>query len=386
MKKKIVAAALCIVMAAGMLPACGKGDAGPAQDGTQGADESTEAEKTAPADITALSEADPSEYISLPDIASLKVTVREKEEVTDERVEEEYKNYLNSASVLKDVEDRDTVERGDVVTIDYSEENDAGSGISGEGYTLEVGTGTFSDEVDEGLIGMKRDETKTISFTYPGDYYDESLRGAASEFTVTVRNIQYYYKPEISDQTVAEFDLYMKDGTKVDSQEKLREYIREVLETESEESYRYNNESEAIITVVNASEVIKDYPEEMVASVKAFLLSSIGIGEEELDEETRESFGEYARDYIKEQLVIEKIASDNGITVTADDVEEMMKDLYGDDISDMLTGISEADRYTYTMMVKRSFVADWILENAQVETAPAGGTDDAVVSMVGDEE
>ncbi|MBQ5852300.1 MAG: FKBP-type peptidyl-prolyl cis-trans isomerase, partial [Lachnospiraceae bacterium] len=111
-----------------------------------------------------------------------------KPDVTDERIE----SYINREMLaFYPVTDR-AVENGDAVLIDYVGKKDdvAFEGGTAEGYTLNIGTGTFIPGFEEGLIGVMPGETVDLDLTFPADYPSADLAGAEVVFTVTVREIQ----------------------------------------------------------------------------------------------------------------------------------------------------------------------------------------------------
>ena len=46
------------------------------------------------------------------------------------------------------------------------------------------------DGFEDGLIGTKKGETKTLDLTFPEDYREESLAGQAVQFEVTVNSVK----------------------------------------------------------------------------------------------------------------------------------------------------------------------------------------------------
>lgn len=391
MKKRLVAAMLCTMIAASAVTGCNGGltkpDAGTGS--TQASAQST-AETAAPKeepaeaaaasiDMTPITEADPSEYIELPDFSTLKISVAEKEEVTEEDIEREYRSYEEDMVVLSEVEDRDISQSGDIVNIDYKEKDGSGEEYTGSDYNVEIGAGTtISAEFEKNLIGIKKGETKTFEFTYPDDFTEEKLRGTVSEFTVTVNKIQRYDdSAEFSDEAVASFGLHMEDGTLVTTKDGLREYIRESLEAAGEQTYLYNKQSEAIVAAASAAVIKKEPTEEMLNAGMAYMMAGIGMEEGNLDEATRKAFREYTKDFVIEQLCIEAIFRKQGLSVTEDDIKKGLESLYGSDAEKQFNSMTETDRFSYTAMLKREKAADYILSKAEIVDVKADNLIDA---------
>ena len=84
-----------------------------------------------------------------------------------------------------------TVSNYDLVNIDYVGTKDGVEfdGGSAEGYILGIGTGTFIDGFEEGLIGVQTGQTVELSLTFPDTYSNTDLAGQDVIFTVTVNYI-----------------------------------------------------------------------------------------------------------------------------------------------------------------------------------------------------
>lgn len=80
---------------------------------------------------------------------------------------------------------------GDVVKIDFVGKlnGTAFEGGTGNGYLLELGSGTFIDGFEEQLVGMKAATSKTIEVTFPNNYGASDLAGKDVTFDVAVNHI-----------------------------------------------------------------------------------------------------------------------------------------------------------------------------------------------------
>ena len=119
---------------------------------------------------------------------------------------------------LKDMAERNSrlvsvdrkVKKGDVANIDY-EGFDNGKpfdGGKGEGFDLEIGSGSFVPGFEDQIIGMKAEEEKDIDITFPEDYHKD-LAGKAVVFHVKVNAVKVKEVPAIDDEfakDVSEFD------------------------------------------------------------------------------------------------------------------------------------------------------------------------------------
>ena len=184
MKKKVVAAMLVMCMALSFA-ACGGSDTKDtntkteakqdAEDKTEsGADADTDTDtdttKTSVSVSRLVSVSDVSKYVTIGEYKGLTLD-RASYTITDDDVQAEIDYSLGeSGSEVKD----GTVEEGDTVTINFTGTIDGKEfdGGSAEDYDLVIGEGGMIEGFEDGIVGMKKGETKELDLTFPDDYYD----------------------------------------------------------------------------------------------------------------------------------------------------------------------------------------------------------------------
>lgn len=95
------------------------------------------------------------DYVKLGDYKGLEVTLASTD-VTDEEVEQQVETNLNNNDKSEEIKEG-TVENGDVANIDYEGKlnGKAFDGGTAKGYDLTIGSGSFIDGFEDGLIGKK---------------------------------------------------------------------------------------------------------------------------------------------------------------------------------------------------------------------------------------
>lgn len=233
MKKKAVALLLCVSMMM-TLNACGKTN----KDNTQGTETVAETETEvipSSADITY----DAGDYVSLGDYMNMEVTLDKDYQVTDDMV----KNYVNNnviANYPYYVEsDKTVVENGDVANIDYEGllDGEAFDGGTAQDYDLEIGSGSFIDGFEDGLIGAEVGKETDLNLTFPEDYGNSDLAGKEVVFKVTVNAIKE--KQDITYDTLTDdYVTYLSDklGASYETVNDLTSDIRTYLEEQANSS------------------------------------------------------------------------------------------------------------------------------------------------------
>lgn len=122
------------------------------------------------------------------------VTIGEKE------LEDELKAVQERNAVVMDKKAEEAVEKDNIVTINYSELDENDKEIAGskrEGFVFTVGSGENIYKIDDDIIGMKKDESKTISKKYDKKDSNEDLAGKTKKISVTVTAIKTRQLPAI---------------------------------------------------------------------------------------------------------------------------------------------------------------------------------------------
>lgn len=132
---------------------------------------------------------DVEDYVTLGDYKNIAVEMDKSYEVTEENITaqandllSQYPNYVESDAAAKE---------NDKVNIDYvGTVNDSEfEGGSGEGYDLVLGSGTFIDGFEDGLIGHKAGEKVTLNLKFPDDYSGTEVAGKDAVFEVTINKV-----------------------------------------------------------------------------------------------------------------------------------------------------------------------------------------------------
>ena len=262
--------------------------------------------------------------VKLGDYSTIRVAV-EPEQITEERLNQEVERLRENYSSLENT-DRTTVQTGDFAVIDFEGyvDGEAFQGGAGEGYTLEIGSGTFIPGFEEGLIGANLNETIDVKTTFPEDYRAEFLAGKEAIFKVTVKEIKAKKLPDFNDELAKEAGY--------ESLEELKQTLEERLQEEAKRKAEADQREQIVKQAVEGSEL--NVPEKLiereldrsVANIKGRLEAS-GMSFEqylEASQTTEESYREdlkpTAANNVKTELVLNAISEKEGITVEIDEL------------------------------------------------------------------
>ena len=240
--------------------------------------------------------------------------------VTDENVEKRVAQNLQGKS--EEVTDKDAViQNGDTATINFVGTKDgvAFEGGTANNYDLVIGSGSMIPGFEEGILGMKKGETKDITVTFPENYQSSELAGQEAVFQITVQSFKR--PPELTDTWAAA-------NTDYKTADEYRASVRTQLEQEAQDQAESSLRSTAWTTVYSNSEVV-EYPEkdieeatqEFRSKIEAYakqgnmeledFVESQGVSMDDFEAQCQQ----YAQNKVKQNLIIQGIMDAEGMTL-----------------------------------------------------------------------
>lgn len=213
-------------------------------------------------------------------------------------------------------------EDGDRVTIDFTGRIDGVEfeGGKAENFPFVLGEKQMLPDFENAIRGMKPDETKVFTLTFPEDYHGKDVAGKTAEFTVTVKKVEWAHLPEMNEEFAKTFGI--ADGNVA----KLREDIKNNLKREVKNRLIAVNKNRVMNALLSVSEF--DVPQSLVKQ-------EIG----ELTEMTRrdlairnpahkdialppEMFTSQAERRVRLGMILGELMKDNALAVSEDKMKE----------------------------------------------------------------
>jgi trigger factor len=129
--------------------------------------------------------------------------------VDDKAVDEAIDRIANNNRDFEPVKKKRAAKKGDQLLIDFAGtvDGEARPGMDGKDYPLELGAGNFIPGFEDQLIGIKPEETKTITVTFPEQYHAAELAGKEAQFEVTAKELRAPVKTEVNDEFAKKLGL-----------------------------------------------------------------------------------------------------------------------------------------------------------------------------------
>jgi len=181
---------------------------------------------------------------------SEKVIKRPKVEVTDSDLEAMLNKLRKQRTTWNDVARE--AQDGDQLTLDFKGfvDGEAFDGGSADGVPLVLGSSSMIPGFEEGLIGAKAGEHRTLELKFPEEYRAEHLAGKEAKFEVTVNKIAEPILPEIDEEFAKAF------GVTEGGVEGLHKEIRSNMERELKEKVRSVVKEQAMELLLETNDVV----------------------------------------------------------------------------------------------------------------------------------
>lgn len=243
---------------------------------------------------------------------------------------------------------------GDSVLVDFTVQQDGVliEGGKGENHPLVLGSNAFIPGFEEAVVGMKENEEKSFTLTFPKEYHAKHLAGRPAEFSVKVRAVQEREIPAID-------DAFAQSLGRFETLEQVKENIKKGMLEEKKAKQKEERRAAILDALVDRSEI--DFPqilvdEESHRMVHEFerQVAQMGMSFEDFltqskktEEEMRKEWEPQAKKRIAANMLLIKVAEEEGIDIDTDEVEaEMNKALqYYKNIKDAEKNIDMARLY-----------------------------------------
>lgn len=276
-------------------------------------------------------------YDIFPEVGTLDVSglaIKEAQvSVTDDDVKKALENLRERNAFVVD-KAGDTVEKGDVVTMNYAMLDDDGAEVAGtkrEDFTFTVGSKMNMFELDDEIVGLTKGETRKINKTYAADHPNKSAAGKTLAFTVTITAVKERKLPDLDD----DFAQDVKDSYKTLSD--LKEGVKKDLESAKDEKLLEMKKEELLKELIAKTPF--DIPQSMLDmelnSRWDTLAQQYGTTPEDFEriaktsgstkEQTLKEWESTSTDTLKKQIIVSALVKSRNVSVTPEEVEAEYK-------------------------------------------------------------
>jgi trigger factor len=296
--------------------------------------------------------------------------------ITDDSVNNTLAEMQQRAATFAPIEGR-TVQNDDYVQVKlHGTPEGGGDPLSAESVLCHVGAEETMEPFNENLRGANVGDHKLFDVEYPADYPDAKLAGKKFHYSVDVLGIKTKKLPELNDE-------FAKDISDVSSLDELKKKVREGLEHERDHRQKELQREKIIAELVKVHDF--PVPESLVEHQMDVRLERVvrSLAQQGVDPRAvnvdwvslRKRQEDRAKDDVKAELVIDRIATEEKIDVTEEELQHELEHLAShsgesaEAIRARLTKQGALDRIKAKLRSDKT--VDWLAQNARIKTVAA---------------
>ena len=251
--------------------------------------------------------------------------------VTDEEVQQTLEGLREQQATYTTVEGR-PLQEGDFAqaSLDGQPKDGEGKPVHMDEILIEIGGKNTVAEFNQNLTGVSGGEERTFDVVYPADSSDERLAGKTFSYTVRVQSVKQKTLPELNDDFAKEL------GAEFSTLDEVKARIREGMEQERKHAAEHESKDKLVQELVKRNEL--QVPEALIErqidirlerGLRA--LTQQGMRAEDIKkmdfERLRVGQREQALSDVKAQLLLEKVAEEEKIEVTSEEIDKEVEAL-----------------------------------------------------------
>ena len=292
------------------------------------------------------------------------------DEATEAEIDWQINQLLSYQVTYEDVEEDRAVEPGDIVSVDV--ENVEGAGhLAGKNRMLVLDGQQIPEQLQEGIVGMKKGEEKAIEWTHTHVHEGEEHSHTFS-VKVTLNAIKKAVKPELTDEVAKKYGY--------DTVDAFKEAVKEEIEGDKKTTIPNLKEDrvvEAVGKLLDLETVPEAYQNEIFNELASEFLAQLQRQNVSLDMFLR-ARGLKSDDFIadlrvqaeeraRQSLALDAVAAKLGVEVSDEDVRAEFEKAGVEDVDASIKEWKDQGRLPAIRdSIRRTKALDWLVENAKV--------------------
>ena len=292
------------------------------------------------------------------------------EEATEAEIDWQINQLLSYQVTYEDVEEDRAVEPGDVVSVDV--ENVEGAGhLAGTNRMLALDGQQVPEQLEEGIVGMKKGEEKAIEWTRTHEHEGEEHSHTFS-VKVKLNAIKKAVTPELDDEVAKKYGY--------DDVASFRDAVKEEIEGDKKTSLPNLKEDrlvEAVGKLLKLETVPEEYQNEIFNELASEFLGRLQSQGASLDMYLR-ARGVKTDDFIadlrvqaeeraRQSLALDSLAAKLGVEVGEDEVREEFEKAGVEDVdASVEQWRSEGRLPAIRDSIRRTKALNWLVDNCKV--------------------
>lgn len=254
---------------------------------------------------------------------------------------------------------------GDTVKVDFdgSVDGEAFEGGAAEDYSVELGAGRMLKDFEDGLVGMKAGDEKTIDVAFPDTYHAENLKGKTAQFKLTLKQVRESVLPEVNADFINKFGL---EGASV---EEFRAEIKKNMQRELDNAIKTQLKQQVMdgLADLHAIDIPNALVKDEIRYVREEFSQNTGSKPDNIPDEL---FAPQAERRVKLGLIVGEVIRQHSLQRDPARVDTMLETVaasYEDpqELKNYYRSNRQAMQ-TIEAAVMEEMIVDWVMEKATV--------------------
>jgi trigger factor len=290
-------------------------------------------------------------------------------QIDDQDVDEMIETLRKQQAAFEDSES--AAVDGDQLNIDFEgfKGDEAFDGGTAQGSDLVLGSGSMIPGFEDGLVGAKTGEEKSLNLSFPDDYHAEDLKGQAVVFNVKVNSVKTQVLPEIDDEFIEKF------GVKEGGVDALKAEVKKNMGRELTQALKNRVKTQVMDAVLEKNEiqVPQALVDQEISVMRQQMMQQFGGQAQEMNFDESllpaELFQEQAERRVTLGLLLSKAVEEKELTAEDDKVRAAIEE-----IASAYETSDDVIEYYYNNEQQLGQVKALVLEDLVVETLMADAT------------
>ena len=292
------------------------------------------------------------------------------EEATEAEINWQINQLLSYQVTYEDIEEDRAVEPGDIVSVDIENVDGAGH-LAGKNRMLVLDGQQIPEQLQEGIVGMKKGEEKAIEWTRTHVHEGEEHSHTFS-VKVTLNAIKKAVTPELTDEVAKKYGY--------DTVDAFKEAVKEEIEGDKKTTIPNLKEDRVVEAVgklldletvpqAYQDEIFNELAQEFLAQLQRqnvsldMFLRARGLKSDDFIADLRVQAEERAR----QSLALDAVAAKLGLEATDEDVVAEFEKAGVEDVKASIKEWKDQGRLPAIRdSIRRTKALDWLVENAKV--------------------
>ena len=218
-------------------------------------------------------------------------------------------------------------QNGDRVIIDFAGKIDgvAFDGGSADNYAFVLGQGQMLPEFENGVLGLKENESKDVEVHFPEDYHGKDVAGKTAVFTITVKTVSAPVLPELDADFAKALGIADGDVTK------MREEVKKNVSREVNRRLESQNKDAVMEALLKVTELqvpkvlVNDEAQRLADEMKQNFINQ-GMADAKNLDLPIDMFKEQAERRVKLGLILAEVVKENHLEPSQEQIDAVIKD------------------------------------------------------------